>query len=84
VLDAKATTDSVNIKRIQHRANIEGRKDDADFETIRTRIKTYHKVTEPLISYYKNQSKYIPVNGDQSIEKNFLDICKIIDKKLDE
>ena len=78
------TTDSVNIKRIQHRANIEGRKDDADFETIRTRIKTYHKVTEPLISYYKNQSKYIPVNGDQSIEKNFLDICKIIDKKLDE
>ncbi|MPL72502.1 adenylate kinase [bioreactor metagenome] len=78
------TTDSVNIKRIQHRANIEGRKDDADFETIRTRIKTYHKVTEPLISYYKNQSKYMPVNGDQSIEENFVDICKIIDKTLDE
>ncbi|MDD2490888.1 MAG: adenylate kinase [Bacteroidales bacterium] len=78
------TTDSVNIKRIQHRANIEGRKDDADFETIRNRIKTYHKVTEPLVNYYKKQSKYMAVDGDQSIEENFVDICKIIDKKLDE
>jgi len=78
------TTDSVNIKRIQNRANIEGRKDDADFETIRTRIKTYHKVTEPLVNYYKNQGKYMAVNGDQSIEENFVDICKIIDKSLDE
>ncbi|MDX9782127.1 MAG: adenylate kinase [Bacteroidales bacterium] len=78
------TTDSVNIKRIQHRANIEGRKDDADFETIRTRIKTYHKVTEPLVNYYKNQGKYMAVNGDQSIEENFVDICKIIDKSLNE
>jgi adenylate kinase len=78
------TTDSVNIKRIQHRANIEGRKDDADFETIRTRIKTYHKVTEPLVAYYKNQGKYKAVNGDQTVEENFVDICKIIDKSLDE
>ncbi len=78
------TTDSVNIKRIQHRANIEGRKDDADFETIRTRIKTYHKVTEPLVNYYKSQGKYMALNGDQTIEENFVDICKIIDKSLDE
>lgn len=78
------TTDNVNIKRIQHRANIEGRKDDADFETIRIRIETYHKVTEPLVNYYKDQGKYRGVNGDHNIEENFVNVCKIIDKSLDE
>jgi len=72
--------ESIIIKRIQHRANIEGRLDDADFDTVKKRIVTYHEVTEPLITYYKSQNKYFPVNGDMAIEVNFRDICKIIDK----
>lgn len=68
------------IERIQHRAKIEGRLDDADFDTIQKRIVTYHKVTEPLITYYKSQKKYFPVNGGKAVEKSFKDICKIIDK----
>lgn len=71
--------ENIIIERIQHRANIEGRLDDADFETIKKRIVTYHKVTEPLITYYKSQNKYFPVNGGLAIEKNFEEICKIID-----
>ncbi|PKP42022.1 MAG: adenylate kinase [Bacteroidetes bacterium HGW-Bacteroidetes-10] len=78
---ALVTDDEVNIRRIQHRANIEGRKDDADFDTIRNRIRTYHKVTEPLITYYKSQKKYKPVSGELSVEENFRDICKIIDSE---
>ena len=78
---ALVTDDEVNIRRIQHRANIEGRKDDADFDTIRNRICTYHKVTEPLITYYKSQKKYKPVSGELSVEENFRDICKIIDSE---
>lgn len=78
---ALVTDDEVNIKRIQHRANIEGRKDDADFETISNRIRTYHKVTEPLITYYKSQKKYKPVSGELTVEENFRDICKIIDSE---
>ncbi len=73
-------TESIIIKRIQHRANIEGRLDDADFDTVQKRIVTYHKVTEPLITYYKSQNRYFPVNGDLAIEENFNNICKIIDK----
>jgi len=49
--------------RIKFRANIEGRADDANDETIKTRIKTYHDKTEPLIAYYKEQNKYAEVNG---------------------
>ena len=37
-------------ERIKHRAEIEGRADDANEETINNRIKTYHKQTEPLIT----------------------------------
>lgn len=72
--------DDLAIKRIQHRAQIEDRKDDMDFETVRNRILTYHKKTEPLIAYYKERGKYFPVNGGSDIEKNFLDICEIINK----
>lgn len=71
--------ENIIIERIQQRANIEGRLDDADFDTIKKRIVTYHKVTEPLITYYKSQKKYFPVNGGLAIEKNFDEICKIID-----
>ena len=73
-------TESIIIKRIQHRANIEGRLDDTDFDTVQKRIVTYHKVTEPLITYYKSQNRYFPVNGDLAIEESFKNVCKIIDK----
>lgn len=72
--------DKLIIQRIQHRAKIEDRADDMDLETIKCRIRTYHKKTEPLISYYKERDKYFPVNGEGEIEENFLEICKIINK----
>lgn len=50
--------------RIRHRANIEGRADDADEQTINTRIATYHEKTEPLIEYYRKTGKYVEINGD--------------------
>lgn len=68
------------ITRIQRRALIEDRKDDADIATIRNRIATYHKKTEPLIAYYKGRGKYFPVRGDSGIEENFLELCKIINQ----
>ena len=38
-------------QRLKHRAEIEGRADDANDETIMNRIATYHKQTEPLITF---------------------------------
>ncbi|MEN6618990.1 MAG: adenylate kinase [Rikenellaceae bacterium] len=74
--------DDVMIKRIQHRAKIEDREDDMDFKTIQNRIITYHKKTEPLIKYYKEKGRYFPVNGESAIEEGFNDICKIINRLI--
>lgn len=67
-------SDKLVFERIQHRANIEGRKDDAAPEIIQTRISTYHAKTEPLIEYYKKQGKYHEINGEGSIEEIFAKI----------
>lgn len=63
--------DKMVFERIQHRANIEGRKDDADPKTIQNRIDTYHAKTEPLIEYYKPQGKYNEICGEGTIEEIF-------------
>lgn len=64
-------------ERIQHRANIEGRKDDANPETIQNRIDTYHKKTEPLIDFYKKQGKYSEIDGVGEVEEIFKKICNL-------
>lgn len=61
--------DSVIAERIQHRAAIEGRADDADMKVIKTRIATYHAQTEPLIDFYKESGKYHEVDGTGSIDE---------------
>lgn len=67
-------------QRIKYRAQLEDRKDDMKDDIIENRIKTYHKKTEPLIDYYKNQNKYHEINGAGSIEDNFKHIINLIDK----
>ncbi len=64
-------SDKLVFERIQHRANIEGRKDDANAEIIQNRINTYHKKTEPLIEFYKNLGKYNEICGEGTIEEIF-------------
>ena len=61
--------DAVIAERIQHRAAIEGRADDADMKVIKTRIATYHAQTEPLIDFYKESGKYHEVDGTGSIDE---------------
>ncbi len=64
--------------RIRHRAEIEDRKDDMDEKTIQTRIETYHHKTEPLIAYYRKQSKYCEICGEGDIKDIFSRICEIV------
>ena len=61
--------DSVIAERIQHRAAIEGRADDADMKVIKTRIATYHAQTEPTIDFYRAAGKYHEVDGTGSIDE---------------
>lgn len=69
--------------RIRHRAMIEDRKDDMDDETITTRIRNYHKKTEPLISYYKKRGKYNEIYGVGSIKDIFKRICTFVDSTIE-
>ena len=73
--------DKLIFERIQHRADIEGRKDDAAPEIIRTRIDTYHKKTESLIKYYTEKSKYCEIDGSGTVEDIFEKVSKIIEKE---
>jgi len=57
-------SDSTIRERLAHRAEIEGRADDASEEVISNRIATYHQRTEPLINFYKKAGKYCQVSGD--------------------
>lgn len=43
------------------------RKDD-DPRTVVDRLKVYHKLTEPLKDYYKNEGKLIVVEGQEKVE----------------
>ena len=71
-------SDEMVFERISHRANIEGRKDDADPKTIQNRIDTYHAKTEPLIEYYKPQGKYNEICGAGTVEEIFNKIAELL------
>ncbi len=53
------------------------RKDD-NVETVKERLSVYKSQTAPLIDYYKNKNKLRVVNGDQSIDKVFCEIKKVL------
>ena len=53
------------------------RKDD-ETETIKNRIQTYHKETEPLIDYYKAQGKLKEVGGDIGIAEQAAEVFKAL------
>ncbi len=55
-------------------------RDDDKPEAIKKRLATYHDETEPLLEYYKPRKIVHPVDASKSIDKVFLDICKIIDQ----
>ena len=53
-------------------------REDDQPEAIRTRIEQYHKETEPVIEYLKKQDLLVEVDANQSQEKVFEDIRKVI------
>ncbi|MGN1467005.1 MAG: adenylate kinase [Ruminococcus sp.] len=54
------------------------RKDD-HIDTIKNRLEIYHKETEPLVDYYKNQGKLQTVYGSDSVEDTMADMMKIFE-----
>jgi len=72
--------DQMIIDRIQHRATIEGRADDANVDIIKNRITTYHNQTEPEIAYYSAKGKYNEADGIGTIDEVRSRIFDIVDR----
>jgi adenylate kinase len=70
--------DETIIKRLLHRAEIEGRADDADINIIRTRIKNYNEQTAVVADYYKAQGKFYIVDSGKTPQGTFDHITEII------
>jgi len=66
------------IERLIKRAELLKRTDDTP-EVIRQRIEHYQEQIIPLVTYYETQGKLVKINGMQSVEEVFSDICKMID-----
>jgi adenylate kinase len=71
--------DEVAFERLRRRARIEGRADDTD-DAIRRRLGNYHRVTEPLIEYYRVRGNLVPVDGSGSENEVFAEIQRALEQ----
>lgn len=73
--------DEVLVERLLKRGETSGRTDDADETIIRNRIKEYYAKTAEVAELYKQQGKYVEINGVGEIseisEKLYAEIEKI-------
>ncbi|OFI06872.1 adenylate kinase [Clostridium acetireducens DSM 10703] len=53
------------------------RKDDKE-ETVKERLNVYEKQTQPLVDYYNEKNALCKVNGTETIDNVFKDICNIL------
>jgi adenylate kinase len=56
-------------QRLLKRADVSGRADDADPKIIANRINVYRNETEPVKAFYKDQSKFIGIDGIGTIDE---------------
>lgn len=73
--------DEILVERLLKRGETSGRTDDSNEEIIRNRIKEYYAKTAEVAELYKQQGKYVEINGvgeiDEIKEKLFAEVEKI-------
>lgn len=73
--------DEILVQRLLKRGETSGRADDADESIIRNRITEYYAKTAEVAELYKQQGKYVEINGvgeiDDIKEKLFAEVEKI-------
>ena len=62
-------SDVILVERLLKRGETSGRTDDSNEEIIRARIKEYYTKTAEVAELYKQQGKYVEVNGVGGIEE---------------
>lgn len=72
--------DTILVERLLKRGEISGRSDDSNVEIIENRIKEYYTKTAEVAELYKQQGKYVEINGVGEIneisEKLFAEVQK--------
>jgi len=72
--------DEILVKRLLERGKTSGRKDDANEEIIRKRIRIYYEQTDIVKSYYKKDDKYYRIDGVGEIEEITARLSEVVDK----
>ncbi|KAM7087619.1 adenylate kinase isoenzyme 1 [Ciconia maguari] len=67
------------VKRLLKRGETSGRVDDNE-ETIKKRLETYYKATEPVIAFYKSRGIVRQLNAEGSVEEVFQQVCSHLDR----
>jgi adenylate kinase len=67
------------INRLLERGKESGRPDDQNPEVIKNRLDVYENQTAILKSFYKNQNKFISINGLGSVDEVFDRLCSSIE-----
>ncbi|MCH2223328.1 MAG: adenylate kinase [Crocinitomicaceae bacterium] len=67
--------------RLLSRAEVSGRKDDADPEIIQNRIDTYNSSTAPVAGFYESQDKLAEIDGVGSIDEITQRLYTVIDSQ---
>ena len=77
-----AVSEAESIKRLlaRGRVNPDGSLNDSQ-EKIKTRLKMYAEQEADVLKFYEEEGFLRKINGEQTIEKIFEDICREIEKK---
>ena len=66
------------LKRLTHRAQLEGRADDANMESINTRLSLFHEKTLPVIHKYAAEGNMIEVDGMASVDEVYRRMKEVV------
>lgn len=80
LIDLEVDDDEL-VRRMTQRGLETGRSDDKP-ETIRKRLEVFHKQTVPVRDFYQSLDKYVYIDGTNSIDKVFNQICTEIETHL--
>jgi len=76
VLELRVDRDEL-VQRMLRRATIENRADD-NSETIAARLTVFETQTAPVLGYYREQGRLVTVDGMQSADEVFKQICDVV------
>ncbi|XP_021079462.1 adenylate kinase isoenzyme 1 isoform X1 [Mesocricetus auratus] len=65
-------------QRLLKRGETSGRVDDNE-ETIKKRLETYYKATEPVIAFYEKRGIVRKVNAEGAVDTVFTQVCNYLD-----